>query len=165
LSEEFTNDGTDLVLQLSVKHEQKIDCGGAYIKLLGDMDQKSFGGSTKYQIMFGPDVCGTTRKTHVIFNYPPKDENLLVKDEVRCETDQLSHLYTLHVKSDNTYEVFIDGKSIRTGKLEEDWDFLPPRKIRDPAKSKPADWVSRTDKITKRCSDVSRCAGRRTEDR
>ena len=26
--------------------------------------------------MFGPDMCGSTKRTHVIFNYPPKDENL-----------------------------------------------------------------------------------------
>jgi len=39
LDEEFTNKGKDLVLQFSVKHEQDLDCGGAYIKLLGDMDQ------------------------------------------------------------------------------------------------------------------------------
>lgn len=51
LSEPFTNDGKDLVLQLSIKNEQKLDCGGAYIKLTGDMDQDSFGGDTPYQVM------------------------------------------------------------------------------------------------------------------
>jgi hypothetical protein len=34
--------------------------------------QASFGGDTPYQIMFGPDICGATQRTHVIFNYPPK---------------------------------------------------------------------------------------------
>lgn len=52
LSEAFTNDGKDLVLQLSIKNEQKLDCGGAYIKLTGDIDQDSFGGDSPYQ------VCG-----------------------------------------------------------------------------------------------------------
>ena len=70
----FTQTG-DLVLQYTVKHEQKLDCGGAYIKLAPKADQASFGGDTPYAIMFGPDICGTsTRKTHVIFNYPPKDD-------------------------------------------------------------------------------------------
>ena len=32
-------DGKDLVIQYTVKHEQKIDCGGAYIKLLGKFSQ------------------------------------------------------------------------------------------------------------------------------
>lgn len=31
----FSNDGKDLVVQYVVKHEQRIDCGGAYIKLMG----------------------------------------------------------------------------------------------------------------------------------
>jgi calreticulin len=142
LSEPFTNENTDLVLQFSVKHEQKLDCGGAYIKLLGDIDQASFGGDSPYQIMFGPDVCGSSnRKTHVIFNYPPKDDNLLIKEQVKTETDQKSHLYTLVVKPDHTFEVYIDMKSVRQGTLEDNWDFLEPKEIKDPSVSKPADWV------------------------
>lgn len=60
LTKPFTSDGKkDLVIQYSVKHEQLIDCGGAYIKLLpgGDkFDAKSFGGETPYRVMFGPDI-------------------------------------------------------------------------------------------------------------
>ena len=56
--------------------------------------------------MFGPDICGSSnRRTHVIFNYPAKDENLEAKSEIKCETDQKSHLYTLHIKADASYEV------------------------------------------------------------
>merc|ERR1719162_267052 len=58
------NKGKDLVLQYSVKNEQDIDCGGAYIKLLPDTDQKKFGGDSEYALMFGPDICGYTKKTH-----------------------------------------------------------------------------------------------------
>ncbi|CAN0259635.1 unnamed protein product, partial [Phaeothamnion confervicola] len=58
--------------------------------------------------------------------------------------DQVTHLYTLHVKADATYEVFIDQQSVKSGKLEEDWDFLPPKEIEDPDQSKPADWVDET---------------------
>lgn len=91
--------------------------------------------------MFGPDVCGSTRLTHAIFNYPPKGDNLLIKSDVRTETDNLSHVYTLHVKGDNTFSILIDDKEVRSGKLEEHWPFLAPREIRDPSVSKPADWV------------------------
>jgi len=139
----FTNKDKELVLQMSVKHEQDLDCGGAYIKLMGpDVDQAKFGGETPYQIMFGPDICGySNRKTHAIFNYEPKNENLLIKDELKVETDKLTHLYTLVVKPDNTFEVFIDLESVRNGSLEAGWDFLLPKEIPDPAISKPADWV------------------------
>ena len=99
-----------------------------------------FGGDTPYSIMFGPDVCGTsTRKTHAIFTY--KGENLLTKKNIRCETDQLSHRYTLIVRADNTYEVKIDGKKVESGSLYDDFDFLAPKQIKDPEQSKPADWV------------------------
>eukprot|EP00968_Pinguiococcus_pyrenoidosus_P026460 scaffold7092_cov262-Pinguiococcus_pyrenoidosus.AAC.20 len=138
----FDNKDKDLVISYTVKHEQKIDCGGAYIKLLPQMDQASFGGDTEYSIMFGPDICGSgTKKTHVIFHYPPKDENLLIKNDIKCETDQLSHMYTLKVSPDNTYEVFIDKKSVKSGNLKDDWDFLLSEEIKDPNVSKPEDWV------------------------
>uniref|UniRef100_A0A6V1P0W5 Calreticulin n=1 Tax=Heterosigma akashiwo TaxID=2829 RepID=A0A6V1P0W5_HETAK len=140
MPEAFDNDGKDIVVQFTVKHEQKIDCGGAYIKILGpDVDQESFGGDTPYSIMFGPDICGNTKKTHAIFSY--NDENLLIKDQVKCESDQLSHLYTLHVKQDNTFEIFIDDASVKSGDLEDNWDFLEPKEIKDPDVSKPEDWV------------------------
>jgi len=137
----FSNKGKDLVLQFSVKHAQKIDCGGGYLKYMAaGVDQAEFSGETDYNIMFGPDICGySSKKVHAIFNY--KGKNLLVKKEVTCETDQLTHVYTLVVKSDNTYEILIDGESKQTGSLEEDWDFLEPRKIKDPEQSKPEDWV------------------------
>lgn len=65
---------------------------------------KDFGGETPYSVMFGPDICGFgTRKTHVIFNY--KEKNHLVKKDIKCETDQLSHVYTLRLLPNNTYEV------------------------------------------------------------
>merc|ERR1719326_400492 len=116
-------------------------CGGGYLKIMpAGQDQAAFTGDSDYNIMFGPDICGySTKKIHVIFNY--KGKNLLVKKEPTAETDQLSHVYTLLVKPDNTYEVFVDGDSKQKGSLEEDWDFLEPRKIKDPEVSKPDDWV------------------------
>merc|ERR1712167_282040 len=121
------------------KHEQDIDCGGAYLKL-GAYEPEKFEGSSKYNIMFGPDICGSsTKKTHVIFNY--KGKNLDKKKEVRAESDTLSHLYTLIVKPDNTYEVQIDMNKVDSGSLDEGWDFLEPKQIRDPEEKKPADWV------------------------
>merc|ERR1711977_251265 len=138
-TKEFSNEGKTLVIQYTVKHEQDIDCGGAYLKI-GAFDQAKFEGSSEYNIMFGPDICGSsTKKTHVIFNY--KGKNLDKKKEVRCESDTLSHLYTLIVKPDNTYEVQIDTNKVDSGSLSDGWDFLEPKQIRDPEEKKPADWV------------------------
>lgn len=137
----FSSVGKDLVVQFSAKHTQKIDCGGAYLKVLpSDVDQAKFNGDSQYHIMFGPDVCGTsTKKVHVIFNH--KGKNLLIKKEIAAPVDQLTHVFTLVVKADNTYEVLIDGERKEGGRLEDDFDFLAPKKIQDPSQSKPSDWV------------------------
>jgi len=47
------------------------------------------------------------------------------------------------VRHDNTFEIFIDQKSVRKGNLHEDLDppVNPPKEIDDPADVKPTDWV------------------------
>ncbi|KAG2464226.1 CALR protein, partial [Polypterus senegalus] len=117
--EPFSNEGKTLVIQFTVKHEQKIDCGGGYVKIFpADLNQKEMHGDSQYYIMFGPDICGYSTK----------------KD------DELTHLYTLILRPDQTYEVKIDNEKVESGSLEEDWDFLPPKKIKDPSAKKPEDW-------------------------
>lgn len=68
-------------------------------------------------------------------------KNLLIKKEISAPTDQLTHVFTLIVRADNTYEVLIDGEKKESGRLEDDWDFSVPKMIKDPSVSKPADWV------------------------
>merc|ERR1712226_107570 len=90
--------------------------------------------------MFGPDICGPgTKKVHVIFEH--KGKNYLIKKDIRCKDDVFTHLYTLILNTDGTYEVLIDNESAQKGTLEDDWDFLPPKKIKDPEAKKPSDWV------------------------
>ena len=49
-----STEGKNLVVQFSVKHEQKIDCGGGYLKLFpSSLDQKDLHGDAPYNIMFG----------------------------------------------------------------------------------------------------------------
>jgi len=140
----FSNKGKDLVLQYDVKFEQKIDCGGGYLKFGPDIEQEKFHGETVYNIMFGPDFCGySTKKVHVIFNY--KGKNHLIKKDIKPKEDQLTHVYTLVVHPDNTYEVFIDLEEAAKGSITEDWDVLAPKTIKDPSAKKPADWVDESD--------------------
>lgn len=71
---------------------------------------ENFGGDTPYSIMFGPDICGySTKKVHVIFTYNGK--NHLIKKEIKAESDQLTHVYTLVLKPDNTYKVRAPARS------------------------------------------------------
>jgi len=136
----FTNKDQPLVIQYSVKHEQSQDCGGSYIKVgPTGLDQETFESETTYNIMFGPDVCGTTKRVHFILNY--KGKNHLIKREVRPETDIFTHLYTAILYPNQTYEIRIDNVQKQSGSILDDWDLLPPKQIPDPEQSKPADWV------------------------
>jgi len=137
----FSNKDKTLVLQYSVKNEQDLDCGGGYIKLHPPgIDQKAFDGNSKYNIMFGPDKCGSsTNRVHFIFSY--KDNNHLIKKQISPPYDKLSHLFTAIVFPNQTYEVRIDNEKKESGDLVDDWDFLPPKEIKDPSKSKPENWV------------------------
>jgi calreticulin len=137
---DFSNKDKKMVVQFSVKHAQKIDCGGGYVKIMPKgFVQEKFSGDDDYTIMFGPDICGATKRVHVIFNY--KGKNLLIKKTIPAETDEHTHVYTLIVNPDNTYEVKIDGTKKESGNLADDWEFLKPKMIKDPAQSKPSDWV------------------------
>jgi len=69
-----------------------------------------------------------------------REKNHLIKHEIPAESDEFTHLYTLIVKPDQTYQVLIDNKEVRKGTFS-DWDFLPSKEILDPSVSKPKDWV------------------------
>ena len=139
-TKEFSNKDKTLVVQFSVKHDQNIDCGGGYVKLFpAGLDQEQLSGDSEYNIMFGPDICGSTKRVHTIFNY--KGKNHLIKKEIRAEGDTKTHLYTLIVNPDQTFKVLVDNKEVRSGNLVDEFDFLPAREIKDPSQSKPADWV------------------------
>ena len=65
---------------------------------------KDFDGETPYTIMFGPDICGfSTKKVHTILTH--NGDNHLINKEIECKTDETSHVYTLVLKPDNSYEV------------------------------------------------------------
>merc|ERR1719148_476400 len=134
--------GKELIVQYQAKYEKDVECGGGYMKLGPKMsDATAFGDPTSYNIMFGPDKCGYTKRTHLIFNY--KGKNVLKKSDLayKQENEGTSHLYRLVVKADNTVRVEIDQEKIYEGSLKEDWELLAEKEINDPDDKKPSDWV------------------------
>jgi len=132
----FSNEGKTLVIQFSVKHQQDIDCGGGYVKVFGsDLEPSELKGDSPYHIMFGPDICGTDKRIHVIFNY--KGNTHLLKKEIDPKTDVFTHVYTLVVEPDDTYMVKKDGEVVQQGSLE---DWVKDPEIPDPDDKKPEDW-------------------------
>merc|ERR1712014_259718 len=118
------------------------ECGGGYIKVGPKMDDATkFGDPTVYNVMFGPDKCGYTKRTHLIFQY--KGKNVLKKSDLayKQEDEGTSHLYRMTLKPDNTVLVEIDEEKIYEGSIKEDWEVLKPKTISDPEDKKPSDWV------------------------
>merc|ERR1711866_34975 len=138
----FSNEGKDLIIQYQAKYEKDVECGGGYLKIGPALkDLSTFGDPTEYNIMFGPDKCGYTKRTHLIFNY--KDKNVLKKSDLsyKQEGEGTSHLYTMILKPDNTVRVEIDQEKIYEGSIKEDWEILKPKEIDDPEDKKPDDWA------------------------
>jgi len=106
------------------------------------LTKKTYDGDSPYNVMFGPDICGSTRRTHVILT--KNDKNHLIKDDIPTETDTVTHVYTLILKPDNTFQVLTDNKESRAGSIEDHFDILEPKEIPDPDLSKPADWVDQS---------------------
>ncbi|XP_074085367.1 calmegin isoform X2 [Macrotis lagotis] len=156
LSKPFIFADKPLIVQYEVNFQNGMDCGGAYIKLLTDNDYlnlENFYDKTPYTIMFGPDKCGEEHKLHLIFRYKhPKTEVFEEKhakvpnvDLKKFFSDKKTHLYTLVMSPDNTFEVYIDQVVVNQGSLLEDVDppINPPKEIEDPHDKKPDDWDDR----------------------
>merc|ERR1712014_337480 len=138
----FSNEGKDLIIQYQAKYEKDVECGGGYMKIGPKSDDPTgFGDPTPYNIMFGPDKCGYTKRTHLIFNY--KGKNVLKKSDLsyKQEGEGTSHVYRMTLKPDNTVRVDIDEDKIYEGSLKDDWEVLKPKTIADPEDKKPDDWV------------------------
>merc|ERR1712139_488453 len=138
----FSNADKELIIQYQAKYEKDVECGGGYLKTGPKMsDPTTFGDPTEYNVMFGPDKCGYTKRTHLIFNY--KGKNVLKKSDLayKQENDGTSHVYRLVLKPDNTARGEIDEEKIYEGSLKEDWELLAPKEILDPADKKPSDWA------------------------
>lgn len=65
----------------------------------------------------------------------------MIKHSIPFSLDNITHLFTLIVHPNNTFDVRADEKSIRNGSLVDDFDMLNPRMIDDPESKKPDDWV------------------------
>ena len=80
--------------------------------------------------MFGPDICGySTKKVHAILGHG--GNNLRIKNDVSCETDQLTHVYTFILHPSATYSILIEYKEKYFEILFTDLDILPPKQIKD----------------------------------
>ncbi|XP_028908320.1 calnexin isoform X1 [Ornithorhynchus anatinus] len=156
LSKPFVFDTKPLIVQYEVNFQSGIECGGAYVKLLSrtpELNLDQFHDKTPYTIMFGPDKCGEDYKLHFIFRHKnPKTGVYEEKHSKRPDadlktyfTDKKTHLYTLVLNPDNSFEILVDQTVVNSGNLLNDMTpaVNPPREIEDPDDQKPEDWDER----------------------
>ena len=144
----ISNINKTLVIQYEMRPQLAFTCSGAYMKLYSNInfDPLKLSNETKYSIMFGPDRCGTNNKIQFIFNHwnPIKKEfeEISLKDPPKAPVDQLSHLYTLIIRSNNTFNILLDNNIIKNGSLYFDFkpSIVPPTLIPDLNDKKPENW-------------------------
>lgn len=150
--EPFDNTGKTLVLQYEVKLQNSLECGGAYVKLLSETDNlrsEEFSNESPYQVMFGPDKCGSTNKVHFIIRrknpITGEYEEKHLKNPAPARLNKSSNLYTLIIKETQDFEIRINGKVVRAGNLLSEGTMNPsvnpPTEIDDLSDEKPEDWV------------------------
>ncbi|XP_033742114.1 calnexin-like isoform X2 [Pecten maximus] len=156
LTRPYKFSGKPFIIQYEVKFQNGIDCGGAYVKLLSDdrkLDLRKFHDKTPYTVMFGPDKCGMDHKLHFIFRHKNPitgefEEKHAKKPSANIDkhfSDKKTHMYTLVVNPDNTFEMMVDNSLVNEGSLMDDFSppVNPPKEIDDPNDKKPSDWDER----------------------
>ncbi|GJJ13157.1 hypothetical protein Clacol_007408 [Clathrus columnatus] len=138
-----------LVVQYEAKFQKGGTCGGGYLKLLeeGYEADGEFNDKTPFTLMFGIDMTCPGSKVHFIFRHKnPKTGEYEEKHMTSAPSPSVgkdTKLYTLIIHPNNTYEIDVDGNSVKTGSLLEDFNppVNPPKEIDDPEDFKPEDWV------------------------
>ncbi|KAH7825748.1 putative calreticulin family protein [Monocercomonoides exilis] len=122
-----------LYLQFIAKGEiYPFGCGGGTLKLFTEeINQKNYSSDTPFFIQFGPDYCGS--KDSIIFiiqKINPKTNEIvahqLTKNIPSGFSTNFSHLYSLCLSADDTFEIMVDGKSVLQGSLHDKTLFSPP---------------------------------------
>eukprot|EP00904_Undaria_pinnatifida_P004761 jgi/Undpi1/14286/HiC_scaffold_9.g03935.m1 len=152
LAKPYDNAGKDLVMQYEVQVRDGAKCGGAYVKMLrgpAGENMEELNNDSPYSVMFGPDKCfRDTNKVHFIFQHENpltnKWEEKHYRNTPKIKDDNGFHVYTLHVKTDGTFDLYIDTEIASSGNLLEDMEppIMPPKEIDDPDDVQPEDWVT-----------------------
>lgn len=100
-----SNEGKPLVIQFTVKHEQKIDCGGGYVKIFpADLDQADMHGESQYYIMFGKQWwCSSMTLTISLLHLCEDHINLIVHNHFMYR----SEIYSFFEMKDYEHAWFV----------------------------------------------------------
>jgi calnexin len=137
--------GKLLLVQYEVRSQYFFDCTSAVMTLYTDpaFNSSELNNDTSWFLSFGPYRCGDINESrfHIL-----KDGTVhKMKHPHWIPVDTVTHLHTLIIRKNGTFEVLLDDKSIRNGTFSADFDpplFEAPT-IDDPRQKKPPDWDDR----------------------
>ena len=95
-----------------------------------------------YNVIFGPNICSPAgpNKVHV-----HKGKNHLIKKGIHCKIDVYTHLYTLIMNTNSTYEVLIDQVKLSNPRDAKPKDWEKAEHIANPDATEPEDWGDKMD--------------------
>jgi calreticulin len=135
----FDTRGKDLIVQYTLRLDLYLDCAGQYIKIFpATVHPARFSNESEYSIMFGPDICGAHRQTHVILNH--NDRYYRSIRRYPAPKDHLTHAYTLILRNNGTIAVLFDGEVYDQDLIVDRFNLPFTKTVPDPADVKPADW-------------------------
>jgi len=136
----FNTTGKDMVFQFSVKNEGKIEFGQTKMKLFAEsFKQNQFSSKSPYHILFGPDFHDWDRH-HIEFRIVRNRTNYVSMKPILAFQDHFTHVYSLIIFANQTYQIRKDNFIDIENHLEDDFNYCQPRLIPDPFEVKPADW-------------------------
>jgi calnexin len=127
-----------LIVQYEVRLNRFQECGGAYIKLLpADFSARAFDKDSEFALMFGPDVCDGNNQVHFLVGQKRASTGELRGRSVRAPVTRFlhdgdTHLYTLRIVADDTFQMYIDKTEVRRGSFARDFDLAEQPTIADP---------------------------------
>jgi calnexin len=133
-----------IIVQYKMTAQKAFTCSGGYIKVFSDPDFRpsKLTNETQYTLMFGPDRCGSERIHFIYQHFHPIRRRFFQKalrDPPAPPIDLFSHLYTLVIRPNATFSIWVDNEEKRNGSLF--FDFVPPllepREIADPEDRRP----------------------------
>ena len=132
-----------LIIQYETRAQFLYLCASVFLKIFIDpkFNPIDFNNQTSRFLEFGPERCNSYNNSRL--NFFINNIEYKLKKKINIPIDEISHLYTLIIRSNNTFEILIDMKSIHNGTFTNSFNpnIIEPEFIDDINDKKPLNWV------------------------
>ena len=117
----------DLILQFIAEIPVSVNYGNVIVKLLPeDLNPEQFTRETPFYLKFGPRTGGDTKFIFEIFQ---NGKHGIFKKHIRPPHDGQGHLFKLIVRTDNSYEIYVDNAKKDDGSIIEDFEWTETESV------------------------------------